>query len=167
MLKTFVQFMLVMIICPFALSGQTKEIANPPSWFWGCWVVSKPLPTPGISGISPDQVKAIIGARIVYQPKHARSGHRVAPSPEYTVTVLSGQDFLSLGYVRLNQIGIDGDKVTRIQLINPQLSDLEFPGNDVFLRKADIVIEVENTYFAARRAKVQDVGCKSEETEGK
>ena len=167
MYKALVRFMLVTIICPLAVSGQTKELKNPPSWFWGCWVVSKPLPTPGVSGLSPEQVRAIFGSRIIYQHKYARSGHTVAPSPEYTASLLSGQDFLSLGYVRLSQIGIEGDDVTRIQLVKPEFSDLEFPGNDVFLRKDDIVINVENTYFIAHRAKSEDVACKPQETESK
>lgn len=163
MLKFVVRlFMLMIIIFPISLSGQTKELENPPSWFWGCWIVSKPLPTPGVSGLSPEQVRAIVGTRIIYQPKFAQSGHKVAPSPIYAATVLSDQDFLSLGYVRLSQIGINRDKVTRIQLIKPELSDLEFPGNDVFLRKTDIVIEVENSYFVAQRAIAKDLGCKSQ-----
>ena len=167
MLKAFVLFVLVMLSCPFALSGQTKELESPPSWFWGCWVVSKPLPTPGVSGISLEQMRAIIGTRIVYQQKYARSGNKIAPSPGYTATVLSGQDFLALGYVRLSQIGIEENKVARIQLVKPELSDLEFPGNDVFLRKSDLVIAVENSYFVARRAKASDLGCKSQEAGGK
>ena len=167
MLKAFVRSMLVMPICSLPLSGQTKELQNPPSWFWGCWVVSKPLPTPGVSGLSPEQVRAIVGTRIVYQAEYARSAHRVAPSPAYTATLLNGEDFLSLGFVRLNQIGIEGNRVTRVQLIKPEFSDLEFPGNDVFLRKTDIVIDVENTYFVAHRAKAQDSGCKSQKTAGK
>jgi hypothetical protein len=157
---------LIVIICPLASLAQTKEKTSPPSWFWGCWVVSKPLPTPGVSGLALEQVRAISGTRVIYQPSYARSGQSVASGPEYSTTTLTSQEFLSLGYVRLKQIGIPDDSVIRVQLVKPEFSDLVFPGNDVFLRKSDLVIEVENNYFVAERAKPQD-SCKFTKTEGK
>jgi hypothetical protein len=140
----------------------TAKPAPAPSTFWGCWVITKMLPTPGISGLSPKQVKAIVGTHLVFTPSCARSGRTAVQSPEYSTTVLSDRDFFKLGYVRLGQIGIHENKVTRVTLVKPELSDLEFPGNNVFLRKTDMVIEVENDYFVAKRTKADDPSCTCE-----
>jgi hypothetical protein len=73
--------------------------------------------------------------------------------------VLSDRDFFALGYVALDRIGVQKKHVVRIQLVKPVLSDLDFPGNNVFLRKADIVVDVENDLFLAERAEPNDVAC--------
>ncbi len=151
---------ILLLLIPLLSLGENNPASSaPPNWFWGCWVVKKLLPTPGVSGLSPKQVDAVIGTRLVFRPTCARSGHRVARSPMYSTTVLSDRDFFALGYVALSQIGIRENKVVRVQLAKPELSDLDFLGNDVFLRKTDIVIYVENDFFVAERAKPNDAAC--------
>jgi len=147
-----------------ALMGAAKPTpaASPPRAFWGCWVVTKMLPTPGLSGLSQKQVNAILGTRIVFTPSCARSGRTVAPSPEYSTTVLSDRDFFKLGNVSLKQIGVATPQVTRVGLVKPELSDLVFLGDYVFLRSEDIVIEVEGDFFVAERAKPGDAACACE-----
>lgn len=143
----------------------TAKPADPPSAFWGCWVVTKMLPTPGISGLSQKQVDAIIGTRLVFTPACARSGHTVARSPEYSTRVLSDRDFFKLGYVSLKQIGVTEQQVTQVSLVKPELSDLDFLGDYVFLRSKDIVIEVEGDFFVAEKAKPGDAACACEAPE--
>lgn len=139
----------------------------PPSNFWGCWVVRKALPTAGISGLSPAQEKAMIGRRIVFTPTCARSGGTVIKSPKYSATVLSERDFFQLGYVRLGEIGIKEDKVTVVTLDLPgHLSAADFPGVHAYLRKTDIVFDVENDYFVAKRAKPNGADCTCENARG-
>jgi len=155
---------------------------EPPSNFWGCWVVKKALPTAGISGLSPAQQKAMIGRRIVFAPTCARSGGTVIKSPKYSATVLSDREFFQLGYVRLGEIGIQEDKVTVVKLdlhpVTPtagapgtpelpgHLAAADFPGVRAYLRKTDIVFEVENDYFVAQRARPNGAGCTCESARG-
>jgi len=143
------------------LMGAAKLMpaASPPRSFWGCWVVTKMLPMPGVSGLSQKQVNAILGTRIVFTPSCARSGRTVARSPEYSTTVLSERDFFRLGNVSLRQIGVATQQVTRVGLVKPELSDLVFLGDYVFLRSEDIVLEVEGDFFVAERAKAGDAAC--------
>jgi len=88
-------------------------------------------------------------------------------APEYSTTVLSDQEFFKLGYVRLSQVGINENQVTRVRITKPEYSDLEFVGNDVFLRKTDLIVAVENDYFVAKRAKLNNDNCKCEVQEDK
>jgi hypothetical protein len=128
--------------------------------------VRKLLPTPGISGLSQKQVNDIIGTRLVFSPTCARSGSKAVKSPEYSTDTISDRDFFDLAYVSLSQIGIRGNKVVRIRLTKPELSDLEFRGNNVFLRKGDLVIEVENDFFVAERdTKADSAVCRCQESE--
>ena len=86
-------------------------------------------------------------------------------SPIYSVKILSARDFFKLGYFPLSQIGIHEQQVTEVGLILPDnLSDLDFRGETVFLRKKDIVINVENQSFLAERAKPDDPACACKET---
>ena len=141
---------------------------SPPSWFWGCWVVTKSLPTAGISGISQKQADAIIGTRILFAPTCARSGRTIIQSPKYSVKTLSARDFFKLGYFPLSQIGIHEQQVTQVALTLPDnLSDLDFPGSEVYLREKDIVINVENHSFLAVRAKPGDAACACEAPEAR
>jgi uncharacterized protein YecT (DUF1311 family) len=154
----------VLVLNVALLTGANSESppTSPPQWFWGCWVVKKLLPTSGVSGLSKEQVNALIGRRLVFGKSCARSGNAVAQSPVYSTSVLSDRDFFSLGYASLAQIGVKDNKVVRVQLTKPEFSDLDFAGNDVFLRENDVVIEVENDYFVAERAKSEDAACTCE-----
>lgn len=154
-----------LLISPLLLVGAAKPLPqkSPPRWFWGCWVVTKTLPTAGVSGLSEKQVDAIIGTRIVFTPTRARSGHTVIDSPKYSVKILSAKDFFKLGYFPLSQIGIREQQVTVVHVHLPdRMSDMDFPGNWVFLRKKDIVIDVENQSFLAVRARPGDPACRCE-----
>jgi hypothetical protein len=144
----------------------TQKPEQPPSTLWGCWTITKMLPTAGVSGLSPERVKAIIGTHLVLTPSCARSGRAVVSSPAYATSVLSDREFFELGYIPLSQIGIHQKRVTRVRLLNPELSNIDFAGADVFLRKTDIVIEVENDYFVAKRVKFDDGVCNCEAPEG-
>jgi hypothetical protein len=151
-----------LLVLSFLLGGIARPTpaTSPPQWFWGCWVVTKVLPTSGTSGISPEQEKAIIGTRVIFTPTCARSGRTVLKLPKYSVKVLSARDFFKLGYFPLAQIGVKKQYVTQIELVLPEnLSDLDFPGNEVYLREKDIVINVENDSFLAEKAKQEDQGC--------
>ena len=157
-------------IFAFVLLGTASPALapSPPSWFWGCWVVTKSLPTAGISGLSQKQADAIIGTRIMFAPTCARSGRTVIQSPKYSVKTLSARDFFKLGYFPLSQMGIHEQQVTEVGLILPDnLSDLDFPGSQVYLRKKDIVINVENHSFLAVRAKPGDAACTREAPEAR
>lgn len=152
-----------LVFClPLAGVGGGTPQKPPPKWFWGCWVVTKSLPTSGSFGISQKQADAIIGTRIMFTPTCARSGRTVIQSPKYSVKTLSALDFFKLGYFPLSQIGIGGRQVTEVALSLPgNLSDLDFPGSEVYLRDKDkdIVINVENQSFLAVRAKPGDGAC--------
>lgn len=134
----------------------------PPDSILGCWVVTKLLPTPGISGLSQKQADAIVGTRLVLTPTCASSGHVLVRSPEYSTKVLSDRDFFKLGYVSLSQIGVTEQKVTQVTLVNQNMPDIGFLGHNMFLRTSDIVIEVENDYFVAKRAKMGGSACTCE-----
>jgi len=153
---------LVFTIALSTVANSESPPTSPPQWFWGCWVVKKLLPTSGVSGLSKEQVNALVGKRLVFGKSCARSGDAVAQSPVYSTSVLSDRDFFSIGYASLAQIGVKDNKVVRVQLTKPELSDLDFAGNDVFLRENDLVIEVENDYFVAERAKSEDAACTCE-----
>lgn len=160
-----------LLLLSVLLLGAAKPVPpnSPPSWFWGCWTVTKLLPVTDASGLSPKQEKAIIGKRIVFSPTCARSGRTVVKSPAYSVKVVSDRDFFRLGYyVELSQIGVRARQVTEIQVTLPDnLSDLDFPGNYVYLREKDIVIAVEGDYFLAERAKPGDAACTCETSAAK
>jgi hypothetical protein len=133
----------------------------PPDWFWGCWTVKKLLPVTDSSGLSPKQEEAIIGRKLVFAPRCARSGRIAVQSPKYSVKILSARDFFKLGYFPLSQIGVRKSYVAEVDLALPgNLSDLDFPGNNVYLREKDIVIEVEGDYFIAERATPNDPACR-------
>jgi hypothetical protein len=125
--------------------------------------VTKSLPTDGISGISQQEADAIVGTRIMFAPTCARSGRAVIHSPKYSVMILSAGDFFKLGYFPLSQIGIHEQQVAEVRLTLPDnLSDLDFPGSEAYLRGKDIVINVENHSFLAVRAKPGDAACTCE-----
>ncbi len=155
-----------LLLLSVLLLGAAKPIPpkSPPSWFWGCWTVTKLLPVTNASGLSPKQEEAIIGKRIVFTPTCARSGRTVVKSPAYSVKVVSDRDFFRLGYyVELSQIGVHAKQVTEVQMALPgNLSDLDFPGNYAYLRARDIVIAVEGDYFVAEKAKPGDAACTCE-----
>jgi hypothetical protein len=146
-------------------AGKPMPQNSPPKWFWGCWVVKRLLPVTDASGLSPKQEEAIIGKRLVFNPTCARSGGTVVHSPKYSVKVLSNREFFKKGYyIPLSQIGVHESSVTEVEVGLPSnLSDLDFPGNNVYLREKDIIIEVEGDYFAAEKAKPSDTACKCEQ----
>ncbi len=148
-------------VLAFLATATPMAKLSPPSWFWGCWLVTKSLPTAGVSGLSQKQVDAIIGTRIRFSPAYARSGCAVIRSPKYSVTVLSAREFFKLGYFPLSQIGVHGQQVTEVQIHLPvNMSDMKFPGSRVYLRRKDIIINVENQSFLAVRAKTGEAcGC--------
>ena len=150
----------------WSAAGNTPT-ASPPSWFWGCWIVTKALPTTGISGLSQEQVDTIIGTRLVFTPSCARSGRTVASSPEYSTRVLSDREFFEFCHFALSQIGVSEKQVTEVTLVKPELPTSDFLANYVFLRKTDIVIEAEGVYFAAKRAKPGDPACTCKTPEAK
>ena len=144
----------------FLGAAEAAPVASPPHWFWGCWVVTTDLPTSGISGLSQKQVNTIIGTRLVFMPSYARSGHTAIQSPKYSVNIQTKQQFFGGSYISLNQIGVHKKQVTEVIVNLPlNLSDLNFPGYDVYLRNKDIVIVVENVFFSAGRAKPGDAAC--------
>lgn len=155
-----------LLIFSLFLVGAAKPMPqkSPPKWLWGCWVVKKMLPVTDASGLSPKQVDAIIGRRLVLGPACARSGGTVIRSPKYRLRVLSNREFFKDGYyIPLSQIGVHKSSVTEVKVHLPSnLSDLDFPGNNAYLRKEDIVIEVEGDYFVAERATPGDTACKCE-----
>jgi len=143
-------------------TAEAAPVVSPPHWFWGCWVVTTDLPTSGISGLSQKQVNTIIGMRLVFMPSYARSGHTAIQSPKYSVNIQTKQQFFGGSYVSLNQIGVHKKQVTEVIVNLPlDLSDLDFSGADVFLRRKnkDIVIEVEGDYLVAEKAKPGDAVC--------
>lgn len=146
--------------------GRTESLKSVPNWFWGCWVVKNEIPVATTStAVSSKEAKAIIGTRVIYTPTSASSGRTVVSPASYSVKVLSATGFTdeyygSANYVELKQIGIHNQHVTEVELALPDgLSDFDFPGNDVYLRKDDIVIEVENAFFVAEKAKPGDSQC--------
>jgi len=160
--RTYCALLWIFAFVLFATAGSGLS-TSPPSWFWGCWVVTKSLPTDGISGISQQEADAIVGTRIMFAPTCARSGRAVIHSPKYSVMILSAGDFFKLGYFPLSQIGIHEQQVAEVRLTLPDnLSDLDFPGSEAYLRGKDIVINVENHSFLAVRAKPGDAACTCE-----
>lgn len=149
----------ILIFVLFTTAGPMPP-QSPPSLFWGCWVVTRRLPTNGVSGLSKEQAHSMIGKRIMFTPTCATSGRRVISSPKYSVKVLSAREFFELGHFPLSQIGIREQEVTEVELTLPDnLSDLDFAGSDVFLREKDMVIIVENDSFLVERAKPKDAAC--------
>lgn len=148
------------LVLVFTASASAMPPPAIPSWFWGCWVVTKSLPTAGISGISQKQANSIVGTLIVFSPTFARSGHTIVHAPKYSVKILSARDFFKLGYFSLGDIGIHASKVTEIDVALPKnMSDMDFYASQVFLRNGEIVINVENASFLAVRAKPVDTDC--------
>jgi len=145
------------------LCAQRAPQKSPPPWFWGCWVVKKDIAS-RISGLSQKQVDAVIGTHVFFSPACARSGGQSIKSPVYSVSAVSEDDFFRLGYhVNLAEIGVRGRSVTRVEVRLPDnLSDMDFPAADVYLREGDIVIEVEGVYLVAERAKPGDARCACE-----
>lgn len=160
-----------LLVLSLLLLGAAKPVPpkSPPGWFWGCWTVTKLLPVTDASGLSAKQEDAIIGKQLVFTPTCARSGRTVVKSPAYSTKIVSDRDFFRLGYyVELSQIGVHAKQVTEVDVALPSnLSDLDFPGNNVYLREKDIVIEVEGDYFVAERAKPSDPACRCEEAKAK
>lgn len=132
----------------------------PPAWFWGCWRVKRLIPVTDISGLSPAQVKALIGERLFFGRACACSGRTLIRSPRYSVRVLSNREFFAGYYIPLTQIGVHSRTVTEVQVaLPPNLSDLDFPGSDVYLRARDIVIAVEGDFFEAQKTTSGAHGC--------
>lgn len=127
---------------------------SPPNWFWGCWVVTKVLPTSAIIGIGPEKEKSILGTHVAYAPDYARAGNAVIHSPQYTVDRLSQRQFFDFGHYPLSDIGIHKKHVLMVSISLPSdMSDLNFIGATVFLRDHDLVLNVENDTFLAVRVK--------------
>ncbi len=127
---------------------------SPPAWFWGCWQVTKSIPTEGIFGVSFKKEKSIIGARLVFSPRYASCGRVVLRAPKYSVSLLSAREFFKLSTFPLNQIGVWKPYVVQIVVDIPNnLSDLDFYGTDIYLRKNDFVINVENESFLVKRTR--------------
>ncbi len=144
-------------------AAQPSSVESLPNWFWGCWIVKKDLYVKDISGLSQKKVDAIIGTRIVFTPLCARWKRTVIRSPKYTVRVPSNDQFFRGRYGTYNNldaIGVGSNYVTQVTTDLPDgLCDLDFVGQDVYLRKNDIVIEVEGAYMVAKKAKPGDKAC--------
>jgi hypothetical protein len=157
----------VCLLCALTLAASGLGVPKPPSteplpdWFWGCWVVKRDLEVKDIFGLSPRQEKRILGKRIVFTPTCARWRRVVLSPPKYSVKVESAEHFFRHGtYNDLDEIGVSGDHVTEVELDLPgNLSDLDFPGAYMYLRKKDIVLVVEGVYLLAEKAKVGDPKC--------
>ena len=148
---------LLVLGSPLLVATGAPTPSSPPDWFWGCWTVERLLPTSGVHGISQEQADAIIGRHIVFGRTCVRSGEVVLAGPEYSVSLLTELQFFEGGRATLKQLGINADKVILVHLTKPQRQFTPFPGDYVYLREKDVVIEVENTYFLAKRAR-PDVG---------
>lgn len=142
-------------------AGLSSPPSSPPDWFWGCWTVKKLLPVTDVSGLSSKQETAIIGSKLVFSKACARWRRTVIHLPKYSLKRLSAKEFFEGYYVPLRQIGVQEPYVVQMEVELPEnLSDLDFPGATMYLRKNDIVIEVEGDYFAADRAKPSaDCSC--------
>lgn len=154
------------ITSPMLAASKRRPPKSLPSWFWGCWVVGSQMDVPtAVFGLSIKEAESIPGTRLIYARSWARSGRTTLRPTSYSVRVLTSEEFLedhhgSASEVDLPQIGIHGPSVTEVEVALPaNLSDVGFPGNDLYLRKRDIVIEVENAFFPAEKAMPGDPQC--------
>lgn len=159
---------LALSVLPLVLAVSQNPLKSPPSWFWGCWTITAALPVSAGVGLSPKQEKAIIGTMLAFTRTCARSGRVVLKTPQYSTRTISAGQFFRFGnYVDLRDIGVTSKRVTEVEVSIPRsMSDLDFPGNYLYLRpaKKDIVISVEGDYFVAERKSTADKACKCELT---
>lgn len=153
---------LLVLVSPLLVATGAPTQSSPPDWFWGCWTVKRLLPTSGVHGISQRQADAIIGRHIAFGRTCVRSGDVVLAGPEYAVSLLTGGQFFEAGRATLKQIGINAGRVTLVHVTKPHGEFAPFPGDYVYLREKDVVIEVENTYFLAERARPDEKACTCE-----
>ena len=164
---------LACLCCAFAATGPPPR-TEVPSWFWGCWRITRALyPPEGAAGRSLSQVDALIGTHVVLRKgccgRTARTGlgypdggETILAGPAFHASVVSLREFWHFWYFLPRAIGIRGRTVTMVVAQLPaQLSDLDFLAETVYLRPSDhrIVLDVEGALLLAEKLPPGAPGC--------
>lgn len=111
------------------------------SSIYGNWIVSRLIPTSGISA-GPEDLKPWVGARISYSASEASFGSETVKKLSYKISTVSARDFFVQNRIRLSEIGIHGASVVEIDLVDGHGRDVlvRGPGSFLFFRDANHLV---------------------------
>jgi len=154
-------FLLCLVGLP---QGETKQAI--PQQIAGSWTVLRELPTKAISCWSKEDVKKLLGTKILYSDKIFRWDKTTIENPSVGVRTVTAEQFhdenSGIGRrgveITLQDLGIHADSIVEIEIKHTpaHLFDetSEIPGDDVIVKDATtIIFPVCNTYFEAKRVR--------------
>lgn len=133
-----------------AQAGSHATVSRPPAAVCGHWVVTKVIPT---SGISAAPRREFIGMTVEYLPSRMRFGNLVAVRhPKYRVERQSAAKFLRLSHVRLSELGIKGSSVLLVNVLDEKGRDVIRPGAGLEVRNTrQIITDWNGVYYLLER----------------
>jgi len=140
------------VLCQGVAQSPTHPTTSrhPPASVCGHWVVTKVVPT---SGISTSPRKDFLGLEAEYLPSEMRFGNKVVVrNPLYRVERQSVAEFFKQSYDRLSELGIKGDSVLIIDVLDENGKDVIRPGAVLHVRNSHQIITLwEGVYYLLER----------------
>jgi len=129
---------------------QSTANAQPPASLCGHWTVTKIIPT---SGISTSPRKGFLAVEVEYLPSEMRFAKDVIVHHAlYATKRQSVPEFFKESYIRPSELGIKGDSVLVVNVLDAQGKDVIGPGTSIFVRNSNEVITVwDGVYYLLKR----------------
>ncbi|MGH7041267.1 MAG: hypothetical protein ACREFY_03940 [Acetobacteraceae bacterium] len=124
----------------------------PGAWVWGTWVVTGHFNTPGGEALSSQQIKALVGTKVVYAPHEVRFGKQVMPSPTYSVQVYSDDRFTTDFHIYCRDLGICGEPIIVVDMTTTGSPYSDFPAASAIVIDSDhLAATVGNVFLKLQR----------------
>ena len=136
--------------CISAAQAAPSTKAQPPASVCGHWVVTKIIPT---SGISTTPRKEFLGVEVKYLPSEMQFGNEVTVHhPQYAVEHQSASEFFKESYIRPSELGIKGHSILIINVEDGDGKDVIRPGASIFVRNSRELITLwDGVYYLLKK----------------
>lgn len=126
---------------------------GPPSYIYGRWTVARLIPTSNIQ-VAPQDLNPIIGTVATYSASRVKFGSYVVKSPKYRLRRESANQFFEEATFDPREIGIRGQSVDTITILDGHGRPVTAPGMMLFIRgKNALVTTWDGGYFEMVRRK--------------
>ena len=120
-------------------------------WWYGEWVVVEELLTFGITALSEDDSRQLLGKTAHYSDEQARFEKNIVETPQYVVETYSADKFMFDFRVPIEDLGIKDSTIEVVEVNAADGAPLQ-PGGLLVFRGADeVVLAVHGSYFLMAR----------------
>lgn len=125
------------------LSRSDKEI------FYGKWVITKHVARNKISTYGKQDIKRIIGKKLVYSVHLVSFDDATFKKPYYYKSVVRRNEFESStnNFITFKDLGIKSESVTSVEVFKNNKIAWENPGSSFFVKNKDSLIMIDNGDF--------------------